>query len=138
MIFDTSGLIFLTNDGDLTYALTHPKHSIRKVYIADVLGIPSSDRIDFLQKGISIDGSKTAPSKIEVLGNDGKNAKLRITIHEGKNRQVRKMLEMIEHPVISLTRVEEGEVRLENLELGKWRFLKKDEIKRLKTLCHLS
>ncbi|MFA6308176.1 MAG: pseudouridine synthase [Clostridia bacterium] len=135
--YDTSGLLFLTNDGELTFALTHPRFKIEKVYITEVFGKPTDEKINILKNGVEIDGIKTSPSKIEILNLETNKSKLRITIHEGRNREVRKMFELIENPVISLKRIEEGGIELKDLETGKWRHLKNDEIKRLRTLCHL-
>jgi 23S rRNA pseudouridine2605 synthase len=135
--YDTSGLLFLTNDGEMTFALTHPRFKIEKVYIAEVFGKPTDEKINILKKGIEIEGVKTTPAKIEILNLETNKSKLRITIHEGRNREIRKMFELIENPVISLKRIEEGGIELNDLETGKWRHLKNDEIKRLKSLCRI-
>ncbi len=103
--YDTSGLIFLTNDGDLTYRLTHPKHEVEKVYIAKIKGIPTEEELNKFRNGLKIDDYITSKAKIEVLKKYNNYSIVKITIHEGKNRQVRKMCEKINHPVISLKRV---------------------------------
>ena len=133
--YDTSGLLLLTNDGDLTYKLTHPKHSIKKVYIAKVYGVPNKKKLDTFKKGIIINGYKTLPSNIEILENDNKYSVLKISISEGKNRQIRKMCEAIGHRVISLKRIAIEKLSIGNLKIGEYRYLNKDEVKYLKKIC---
>ena len=100
--YDTTGVLLLTNDGELTNILLHPKNQIDKVYIAKVEGILTGMEIKALEKGVVIDGHKTAPSKVKIRKVDKKmnTSLLQITIHEGKNHQVKKMLEAVKHPVI--------------------------------------
>ncbi|WP_084480980.1 pseudouridine synthase [Peptoclostridium acidaminophilum] len=131
--YDTSGLIILTNDGDFSYAMTHPKHEIKKVYIAKIKGKPSISQIALFERGLRIEGYTTAPSRLELLKYDAASdsSVVRITIHEGKNRQVRKMCDAIGHPVMSLSRVQIGHLNLGDLEKGKSRPLKAEEVKRL-------
>lgn len=132
--YDTSGMLLLTNDGDLTYRLTHPKHNVEKVYIAQVKGEPSPQQLKRFSNGLVIDNSyKTAPAKIFVAKRD-KLTSLKITIHEGKNRQVRKMCEEIGFPVIRLKRIATGKLKLGNLKKGEYRHLTNEEIKYLKSL----
>ncbi len=130
--YDTSGLLLLTNDGDLTYRLTHPKHNIEKTYEAKVFGTPSEQDIVQFYKGIIIDGKKTEPAKLEILQKDKKYATVRIVIHEGRNRQVRKMCDAIQHPVAKLKRIATGTLYLKNLPKGKYRYLTQKEIDYLK------
>ncbi|MDK2799907.1 MAG: rRNA synthase [Clostridiales bacterium] len=130
--YDTEGLLILTNDGDFTYKLTHPKHSIEKIYIATVKGIPTNDKLQKFREGLYIDNYITAPAKIEIIKTMQKSCQLKITIHEGKNRQVRKMCEKIGHPVVKLKRIAIGNLYLGNLPSGKWRFLKTSEVNSLK------
>ena len=134
--YETSGLLILTNDGDLTYKLTHPKHEIDKTYIARVRGIPNSYKIKEFEKGLKIEDYITAPAKFKVLeSNKDKNYSIcEIKIHEGRNRQVRKMCKEIGHPVYHLQRVSMGKIKLSNLEKGKWRYLNKEELDYLKSL----
>ncbi|MCT4585147.1 MAG: rRNA pseudouridine synthase [Peptostreptococcaceae bacterium] len=132
--YDTSGLLLLTNDGDLTYKITHPKHNINKVYEAYVEGIPTKDEIYSFEKGLNIEDYKTSKAKIDIIDIKGKNSVVRITIHEGKNRQVRKMCDKINHPVIKLKRVSIGNIKLNNLKEGKYRPLTNQEIKYLYSL----
>ncbi|NLY43831.1 MAG: rRNA pseudouridine synthase [Clostridiaceae bacterium] len=132
--YDTEGLLILTNDGDLTYKITHPRHNIQKVYIAVVEGIPTQKDLDKFRKGMKIDNYFTSPAQIKILQTMGGKSKLRITIHEGKNRQVRKMCESIGCPVIRLKRIAIGNISLGDLPSGKWRYLKKHEVNYLKNL----
>jgi len=120
--------LLLTNDGDFAYRLTHPKHEIKKVYEADLLGVPSKDDIMRFKNGLWIDDYFTSPADFEILKSDGKTTKVRITIHEGKNRQVRKMCNKIGCPVIRLKRISIGEVSLGDLKEGSWRNLTEREI----------
>lgn len=126
--YNTSGLLLLTNDGDFTYKITHPKHSIKKIYIAKVRGIPKETSLEKLRKGLVIDNYKTAPAKAKILRKLKNDAVIEITIYEGRNRQVRKMCEAIGHPVISLKRIAIGNIFLANLPLGKYRNLTKEEV----------
>lgn len=132
--YDTSGLLILTNDGDLTYGLTHPKHNITKTYIAKVKGIPTKKEIFEFENGLQIDDYKTAKAKVFII-NKGKNeSTLKIIITEGRNRQVRKMCEAINHPVKTLKRVATGNLELGDLEKGDYRHLADSEIKYLRNL----
>lgn len=132
--FETEGLLILTNDGDITYALTHPKHEIGKTYIALVKGLPDKDKIKRFQKGLRLADGPTAPAKVKFLKKQGSNGLLEITIYEGRNRQVRRMCETIGHPVMHLKRVSMGFLNLDNLEVGKFRNLTKTEVKKLQAL----
>lgn len=132
--YNTSGLLLLTNDGDLTYKITHPKHCIRKIYIAKVKGTPQEASLEKLRKGIVIDSYKTAPAKVKILSKSKNNTILQISIYEGRNRQVRKMCEAIGHPVISLKRIAIGNIFLGDLPIGQYRSLTKEEINYLKNL----
>jgi len=128
---DTTGALLLTNDGDFSYRLTHPKHEINKVYIAEVEGRPTDEEMRTFMKGVYIDGKKTHPAKIRILKETKKNSIVEIIIHEGRNRQVRKMCEEIGHKVISLQRYAIGGINIEGLKDGKWRYLTDKEIKRI-------
>lgn len=130
--YDTSGLLLLTNDGDLTYHLTHPKHKIEKVYLAKVFGRPDENAVNQFKWGVMIDGRQTEPAKLEILEDLGKYTMCRITITEGRNRQVRKMCEAVKHPVATLKRVATGDVALGDLAKGKYRFLTEEEVRSLK------
>jgi 23S rRNA pseudouridine2605 synthase len=129
--FDTSGLLLLTNDGDLTFRLTHPSHEVGKTYQAVIEGTPSEDKIKAFKAGLRIEDYTTAPAELRVRNSSVRTATVDITLHEGKNRQVRKMCEAIGHPVISLRRVAIGRLTLGNLPEGKWRSLTPGEMKLL-------
>lgn len=132
--YDTSGLILLTNDGELTNKLTHPKHNIDKNYIAVVKGVPSDNDLQRFRNGINIDGRMTAPAQIKIINTNGKTSTLDIKIHEGRNRQVRKMCEAINTPVIKLKRIAIGDIKLGELKIGEYRYLSDDEINYLKQI----
>lgn len=132
--YDTEGLLLLTNDGELTYALTHPKHEVGKTYLALVQGVPGPDKLKRFQKGLRLADGPTAPARVKLAKTVRGNAWLEITIHEGRNRQVRRMCETIGHPVLKLKRVKLGFLTLDKLEEGKYRRLTKDEIRQLKQL----
>lgn len=134
--YETSGLLILTNDGDLTYKLTHPKHEVAKTYVARVKGIPSIEKMKQFEEGLYIEDYKTAPAKIRIIEkNEEKNYSLcEIKIHEGRNRQVRKMCKAIDHPVQRLRRAAMGEITLKGTEIGKYRHLTNEEVEYLKAI----
>lgn len=132
--YDTEGLLLLTNDGDLTYALTHPKHHIGKTYEAKIKGRPTGEEVKAFESGLVIDGYRTEKASLRVLDKFPNNTLVQITIWEGRNRQVRKMCEQIGHPVIDLKRTHIGELSLGNLKVGEYRPLTKNEIKSLGVL----
>ena len=134
--YETSGLLILTNDGDLTYKLTHPKQEVDKTYMAIVKGIPTKEEQKNFEEGLYIEDYKTAPAKIKVVKKaEEKNyAICQIKIHEGRNRQVRKMCRAINHPVMRLRRVAMGKITLKDTEVGKYRHLSKEEVEYLKTI----
>lgn len=131
---DTTGLLLLTNDGDLAFKLTHPSYQVWKEYIATVKGIPDDKKIQKLRDGIIIDRRKTSPAYVDILRKEKDSAVLRIKIYEGRNRQVRKMCKSIGHPVIKLKRVAIGDIKLGNLPIGRWRYLNEKEIEYLKKI----
>lgn len=132
--YDTEGLLILTNDGDLAYKVTHPKHQMNKEYVALVSGVVEDESIDKFKSGLLIDDYKTAPAILEILKKNKDTSLIKITIHEGKNRQVRKMCETIGHKVIKLKRISIGSISLGKLASGEYRFLNEKEIAYLKTL----
>ncbi len=132
--YDTEGLLLLTNDGELTYCITHPKHDIAKTYVAEVTGDVSMDTINQLRRGVVIDGQKTSPAEVEVIGATQYGTKIEITIHEGRNRQVRKMFEALGCIVKRLRRTKEAGLTLGHLPLGKWRKLSESEVNMLKKI----
>ena len=126
----TSGALILTNDGDFVYKVTHPKHEITKTYTVTIKGIIKTDEVDKLRKGVDIDGYITKPAKVKILKTDTEKniSRLEIIIHEGKNRQVRRMCESIGKRVIALHRSKIGNISVKDIELGKWRYLKNEEV----------
>jgi pseudouridine synthase len=132
--YDTEGLLLLTNDGELTYKLTHPKHEIEKVYRALVEGCPDSEDLYQLSTGVQLEDGMTAPAKVRAIRTRKGNTLLEITIHEGRNRQVRRMCEHIGHPVLKLKRIKFAFLDLGNLKPGEFRFLTDREIKKLKEI----
>lgn len=129
---DSEGLLLLTNDGDLAYALTHPKYKIPKTYQARVMGVPSPEKLNKMANGLFLEDGLTAPAKVRLLGLKKGNALLEITIHEGRNRQVRRMCENIGHPVLRLKRVKIANLSIKGLKPGQYRHLTRDEVKSLK------
>lgn len=136
----TSGALILTNDGDFVYKVTHPKHEINKTYTVTIKGIVTNEEVEKLRKGVKIEEKQnleityiTKPAKVKILKIDKEKnqSRLEIIIHEGKNRQVRKMCEAINHKVLALHRSEIAGIGVKDLELGKWRYLKDNEIKSL-------
>lgn len=127
--YDTEGLLLLTNDGDFTYRVTHPKFHMDKTYIATVKGGMSISGINKIRHGVYIDdGFKTSPAQAEILDAYDGHTYVKITIHEGKNRQVRKMFEAVGNTVVALQRIKIGNVELGNLPLGRWRHLTSHEV----------
>jgi 23S rRNA pseudouridine2605 synthase len=135
--YDTSGLILLTNDGEFANLLMHPKHKIDKVYIAKVKGIPFREKIKQLERGIRLEDGLTAPAKAKVLSVDKQKetAIVELTIHEGRNRQVRRMFEAIGHPVMKLRRDRYAFLDLKGLNAGESRELTAHEVKQLYALA---
>ena len=129
----TSGALILTNDGDFVYKVTHPKHEITKTYTVTLRGIVQNDAVEKLRNGVEIDDYVTRPAKVKILKIDQEKniSRLEITIHEGKNRQVRKMCEAIGSKVVALHRSKIGDIGVKNLELGTWRYLKDFEVKKI-------
>jgi len=131
---DTEGLLLLTNDGELAYKLTHPKHGIEKTYIVKVKGKVSKKAVNVLQKGVILEEGKTSPAKVRILKRGIDFTLLEMKIHEGKKRQIRRMCEKVGHPVIELKRVKIGELTLKGLKAGEWRYLTNKEMEYLKNL----
>ena len=132
--YDTEGLLLLTNDGELVHSLTHPSHEVPKTYVVKVEGQVLEHKLAQLRKGVVIDGVKTAKSKVKLVEFKDNISRFEVTIHEGRNRQIRKMFEAVGHEVIFLKRVSVGNVRLGGLARGTYRYLNDDEIEYLKRL----
>lgn len=135
--YDTSGLLLLTNDGEFANLLMHPKNEVEKVYVAKVKGIPMREQLKKLQYGVKLEDGVTAPAKVKVLSSDKKknSSIIQISIHEGKNRQVKRMFEAIGHPVIKLKREQFGFLTLQGLSTGDARELTPHEVKQLRVLA---
>lgn len=137
---NTDGLIFLTNDGDLAHRLTHPRFGIEKEYVATVQGVPTDKTLQRLSRGISIEGEKTAPGRWEFISQvkNENQARLRVVLHEGRNRQIRKMADAVGHPVISLRRVRIGSYSVKGMAEGELRLIGKKDYEGLRKKLGLS
>lgn len=130
--WDTTGALLLTNDGELTNLLIHPRHSVKRTYVAKVKGIPTPERLAKFKKGIYLDGRRTLPAFAKLLSVKEKNSVIQLTLREGRNRQVKRMCQAIGHPCLRLTRVAFGFLTVDNLLPGRWRHLTPEEVARLK------
>jgi 23S rRNA pseudouridine2605 synthase len=135
--YETSGLLLMTNDGEFANALMHPKYEIEKVYIAKLAGVPSREQIKKLEKGIKLVDGLTAPAKIKLINADSRKGSsiYEITIHEGRNRQIRRMFEAIGHDVIKLKRERYAFLDLKGIVTGEYRELLPHEVKQLRALA---
>ena len=124
---DSEGLIILTNDGDLTHRLTHPSFGVPKEYLVHVEGVPQRSVLRKLREGLQLEDGMTAPAQVSMP----EKGLLRMTIHEGRNRQVRRMCAAVGHPVIRLVRVRIGPVTDSSLAAGSWRELSSEEVRSL-------
>jgi 23S rRNA pseudouridine2605 synthase len=134
---DTSGLLLLTDDGELAFRLTHPRYKVAKEYLCDVIGNPGTADLETLRSGVQLDDGITKPAEVEVLSTTGGSrdstiAQLRIVIREGRHRQVRRMLSAVGHKVRTLRRVGFGPLRLGRLKEGGWRVLVDAEVAALR------
>lgn len=129
--FDTEGALILTNDGRLSQFIQHPSFEVNKTYVATVKGLPSFDKISQLEQGVVIDGQKTWPARVKIIGQKKTESTLELIIHEGKKRQVRKMLDAVGHPVKTLRRTAYGNLQLGKLASGKYRFLSEKDLKKI-------
>jgi 23S rRNA pseudouridine2605 synthase len=132
--YETEGLLLLTNDGELTYALTHPKHEIEKTYEAKVQGFPTDAKIRHLSRGVELEDGITAPAKVKLVNRGKSSSVVEMKIHEGKNRQVRRMFEAVGNPVLELKRTKFAFLTLGGLKEGTFRHLKSHEVQELKKL----
>ena len=131
---DTSGLLFFTNDGELALALTHPRHLVEKIYQVKVSGIPDTQKLQSLVTGVLLGDGLTAPAKVALEGIENGNAIIKITIREGRKRQIKRMMLAVGHPVISLHRAAVGPLRLGDLRQGEYRNPTDSELKELNQL----
>jgi 23S rRNA pseudouridine2605 synthase len=130
--YNSSGLLLLTNDGELAFRLTHPRYEIEKTYLVKCERAVSDENIEKLEKGIEIENARTAPAKIEIISRTENFSRLHITIHEGRKRQVRLMFQAVGNRVIALKRIKFSGLALGNLPEGKYRYLTGNEISSLK------
>ncbi len=132
--YDSEGLLLLTNDGDLMQHLLHPSHEVPKVYWVKASNQVTDEEVRRLRIGVSLDGVMTSPAEVRVVRREAFDTILLITIHQGRNRQVRRMLEAVGHQVVQLKRIGFASIRLEDLPRGQWRHLTESEVRRLKEL----
>ena len=125
---DTTGALLLTNDGELAHRLAHPRFGVSKTYVVDVEGAPSDGALELLRRGVELADGRTAPAEVRRLA----PSRVELTIHEGRNRQVKRMLESVGHPVLRLHRSAYAGLTLEGLEPGAWRELEPSEVQRLR------
>jgi len=128
---DTTGALLLTNDGELAHRLAHPRYGVEKTYRADVDGEPDDASLRELAEGIELEDGRTAPARVRRLG----PSRVELVLHEGRKRQVRRMLEAVGHPVVHLHRSDYAGLELEGLEPGRWRELEPSEVERLRLLA---
>lgn len=132
--YDSEGLLLLTNDGDMMQHLLHPSHEVEKVYLAKVSNQVTEEELCRLRAGVSLDGRMTSPANVRLVRQEAFASVVLVSIHEGRNRQVRRMFEAVGHQVVALKRVGFGPIRLLDLPRGQWRRLNEVEVKRLKEL----
>lgn len=135
--YDTEGLLLLTNDGELTYALTHPRYKVPKTYLALVEGVPEEEKLQALRQGVPLEDGMTAPAQVRLAGKEGRRAWLEITIHEGRKRQIRRMCQYIGHPVLFLKRSSFAFLNLKGLKKGGYRYLNSEEIRKLRQIARI-
>jgi pseudouridine synthase len=135
--FESEGLLLLTNDGDLALRLTHPRYGVKKIYEIKVKGSPDPSSIKRLEKGIFLDQKKTAPAEVSKIRRGEKISWMTIQIQEGRKREIRRMCEVIGHPVLSLIRVRFAGVSLGRMKSGQWRYLTEVEVKNLRKSVNL-
>lgn len=129
--YESEGMILLTNDGELANRISHPKNKVKKIYMVSVYGYPSKESMGKFSSGIELDDGKTAPAKIKLIKKGKNSSELEVEIREGKKRQIRNMFDALGHPVFRLTRTQIGELKMGNLEPGKFKILKEMDVKRL-------
>lgn len=133
--YDSEGLLLLTNDGELAERMMHPRYVIDKAYLARVTGDVTPDELRQLAQGVVLDGRRTSPAKVRLVRRETFASDILITIHEGRNRQVRRMVESVGHQVLQLRRVRFGPLELGDLRRGEWRELNEEEVRRLLSAC---
>lgn len=133
--YDTEGLLILTNDGEITHGLTHPSHEVEKVYNAIVKGAITGDALLALQRGVELEDGKTAPAKVRLVSRKRDISIVELAIHEGRNRQVRRMFDVVGYPVLKLKRTQMGPLTLGTLNIGEFRPLSRKEVSILKRIA---
>jgi 23S rRNA pseudouridine2605 synthase len=133
--YETEGLLLLTNDGDLAHGLTHPSRGVPKAYLAEVSGVPSRGELRRLREGVELEDGLTAPARVRVVQSRPGGAAIELVVHEGRNRQVRRMCEAVGHPVLRLIRTRLGPLADRDLRPGAWRALTSNEIRALYEAC---
>lgn len=134
--FDTEGVLLFTNDGDLAHLLTSPQSKVKKIYRVKIKGHPRPKALQQLRQGLDIGGYVTAPAQVRVLSRGKANSWLRITLTEGKNRQVKRMVDGVGHAVLRLVREHFGPLSADNLKAGQWRHLSEREVRQLRESVH--
>ena len=132
--YDSEGVLLLTNDGDLAHALTHPSREVPKRYVATVEGVPDAAALAAIEKGVMLDDGMTAPAKARLLKDTG-DARIEITVHEGRNRLIRRMMKAVGHPVFALRRERFASISAEGMELGDVRELTEEEVRDLRIIA---
>lgn len=135
--YETEGLLLLTNDGELSYRMTHPKFKVVKTYIVTIQGCVSPEKLDQLRNGVTLEDGKTKPAKIKVIRQGKYRTTIEIKISEGRNRQIRRMCKVIGHPVLELRRTAVDKLTLEGVATGEYRYLNQDEILQLRAKVQL-
>lgn len=131
--YDTSGALIMSNDGEFINLITHPRHKIKKTYIAKISGKLEDSHLKILRRGVRIENYKTSPAEVNIIKNKNKssNTLVKITIHEGKNRQIRKMFEALGYEVLKLKREAIEDLTLDGLKIGEYRVLNIHEVRKL-------
>ena len=132
--FDSEGLLLLTNDGDVIQRVLHPSHEVEKSYLTKVSNHLTQEELHRLKSGVMLDGRMTSPARLRVIKEETFSTTVLVSIHEGRNRQVRRMFEAVGHQVVALKRVRFGPLQLGDLRRGCWRYLMDEEVQRLKEL----
>lgn len=135
--FDVEGVLLMTNDGELAHRLTHPSYKIEKVYLVWVKGDVNGATLRALEKGVKLEDGITAPAKAEKLRSQRRTTLLRLTLREGRKREVKRMCAAVSHPVIRLQRIAMATITADDLMPGEWRYLRDDEVETLKALTGL-
>lgn len=134
---DSTGLLLLTDDGDLSYRLTHPAYKVAKEYVVTIGGVPTGEDVEALRSGVRLTDGMTAPADVEILRKDAHRAELRVVIREGRHRQVRRMLQAVGHKTVALKRIAFGPLRLNRMRAGDWRVLSEREVAALRRATRL-